>query len=189
MTKEEFQTLVSQTIDAKIIELISTKPDEPCINYTDSQSISLVVKNIFIKPLRVCPKEIEAVCNLSEAVLAPTKLEKIKKIKATVGLVGGVSGIGMIIGSVGVALGWGTSVIAGVTTFFSGVGLFGPIGLAVSGVSIVAIASYFTFSSDKATNHEKYVLTLKSSLSVAIDKIWDEHGKSVVSGISLTSSD
>ena len=56
-------------------------------------------------------------------------------------------------------------------------------------VGFVAIASYFTFSSDKATNHEKYVSTLKSSLSVAIDKIWDEHGKSVVSGISLTSSD
>jgi hypothetical protein len=188
MKKEEFRTLILQTIDAKIIELISTKPDEPCVNYTDAQSISLVVKNIFIKPLKICPKEIEAVCSLSEAVLAPTKRDKVILVKRAYGLAGGLTGFAMVISSIGLALGWGASVTASVGTFFAGTAVLGPIGLGLTGLGLTAIAAYFTFSSDSATNHERYIKSLKNGLSGAIDAIWDEHGNDISSGIVLTSS-
>ena len=109
-----------------------------------------------------CRGDVEVACTLSEAIVAPGRLERVKLLKAAVGIAGTGSGITLILVGIGHALGWGAGVIAAVIAWFTGHALLGPIGWIVCGVSLVAIAAYFAVATgNPATASQKAVDALK----------------------------
>ena len=177
MNKEKFTSHLESTVDAKVAEVLANKEDgKRHLGYMDAITISSAIRNVFRNKLSIVPSQIEASISLSEAVLAPSQAEREAKIKAVVGISGGAAGMGMIIGAIGAALGWGATLISTVTTFFVGSSLVGPIGLGIAGLAIAGIAAYFAFSSDEEANSERYMKCLKHSLKKAIPHLWAEHG-------------
>ncbi len=175
-----FKAALESTIDAKYAEIMRGKTDaDRFLTYIDGQILTASVRNAFKGTLRVTPPQVEAACNLSEAILAPSNDERQRLLKAAVGAGGGAAGIGMVIAGVGSALGWGASVFAGVSAFFTGAAVAGPIGWMVGGVTIAAMAAYFATTSDKHKDTERFLKALKSSSARAVDVIWPEHGESL----------
>lgn len=156
MNEEQFTSHLEGTVDAKIAEILATKEDgKKFLGYM----------------------QIEASISLSEAVLAPSQAEREERIKMVIGISGGAAGIGMIIGSIGAALGWGATLVTTATTFFVGSSLLGPIGLGVAGLAVAGIAAYFAFSRDDEANSECYMKCLKHSLKEAMPHVWAENGE------------
>lgn len=174
VNKDKFKGLLQTTIDVTINEIVSQKTSEnKALNYIDSKTISLKIRNLFNKELSYIPNEIETVCYLTEAILSPSVKEKIELIKKAVGVGGSLAGIGAIIAGIAAALGWGASVTTAVVTFFTGVAIAGPLAWVLGGVGIAVIAGYFALSNDDYKNDEKYRRALKESLNRAIDEIWE----------------
>lgn len=173
-----FNAALESTIDMKVAEILSSKEqDEQYLNYIDSQILTSSVKNVYKRVLGLTPPQIEAACYLCSAVLAPSSKEKQNLIKAAVGLAGGATGIGMIIGGIGSALGWGAGMIASLGAFFAGSSVAGPVGWVVAGVSLAATAGYFASTSNKETDTERFIKVLKSSTTKATEAIWSEFGE------------
>lgn len=165
-------------MDAKIAEILATKEGgKNFLGYMDAITMSTTIRNVFRSKLETIPPQIEASISLSEAVLAPSQAEREEKIKAVVGISGGAAGMGMIIGAIGAALGWGATLIASITTFFVGSSLLGPIGLGLAGLAVAGIAAYFAFSSNDEANSERYMKCLKHALKEAMPHVWAEHGE------------
>ena len=179
MKEEEFTSKLMSTINAKFAEIMAEKPaDAKSLNYLDALAISQSVRNVFINTkIHLVPNSFEATLNMCEAVMSPTKAEKIEKIKKAGGLLGGTTGIAMIITGIATALGWGASMVAAVTAFFVGVSLVPVIGWIVGGVSVAVIAGYFAFSgSDPIKNTESYMNALRDGLKKAMPEVWKEFG-------------
>jgi hypothetical protein len=175
-----FKAALESTIDAKYAEIMRGKTDtDRYLTYIDGQILTASVRNVFKGTLRVTPPQVEAACNLSDAILAPSNEERQRLLKTAVGAGGGAAGIGMVIAGVGSALGWGASVFAGVSAFFTGAAVAGPIGWMVGGVTLAAIAAYFATTSDKHKDTDRFLKVLKSSSARAVDAIWPEHGDSL----------
>ncbi len=174
INKDKFKGLLQTTIEVTINKIVSQKTSEnKALNYIDSKTISLTIRNLFNKELSYVPDEIETVCCLTEAILSPSLKIKIELLKKAVGVGGGLAGISAIITGIAGALGWGASVITSFTTFFTGVALAGPLAWVLGGVGIATIAGYFALSNDEYKNDEKYRKALKEALNSAIDNIWD----------------
>lgn len=174
--RTRFQSALDSTIDIKFAEIIKTKPEkENFLNFIDSQIMTASVRNVFKNALGAVPPQIEAACKLSEAILAPSALEREQLIKSAVGIGGGAAGVGMIIAGVGGALGWGAGVIASVSAFFVGTSLAGPAGWAIAGITLAGIAAYFATTSNQMKDTERFLNVLKSSCSRAVEAIWPEH--------------
>jgi len=177
---ERFKSALVSTIDLKFADLMSTKEgSEKYLSYVDSQLITAGVRNIFKSALTISPPQVEAACNLSEAILAPSAQEKQNLIKASVALSGGTAGMGMIIGGIAAALGWGASMAASAATVFTGASIAGPAGWIVGGVSLAAIAGYFASTSNKPMDTERFMKVLKSASSKAVDAIWPKYGEAL----------
>lgn len=175
-----FKSALESTIDAKYAEIMRGKTDvDRYLTYIDGQILTASVRNVFKGTLRVTPPQVEAACNLSDAILAPSNEERKRLLKAAVGTGGGVAGIGMVIAGVGSALGWGASVFASVSAFFTGAAVAGPMGWIVGGVTLAAMAAYFATTSDKHKDTDRFLKVLKSSSARAVDAIWPEHGESL----------
>ncbi len=176
----KFKAALESTIDLKFAELMQVKQSEDkFLSYIDAQILTASVRNIFKTPLKTTPPQVEAACGLSEAILAPSTQERKNLIKAAIGLAGGTAGIGLVIGGVGAALGWGAGILATVTAVFVGSSFTGPMGWALAGVSLAAIAGYFATTSNKQVDTERFLRVLKSSTSKAVDAIWPEHGETL----------
>lgn len=176
MTKEEFMTLLDRTIDVTINEIVSRKTlTAQTLNYIDAQTISMKVKNMFSSKLKIVPPQVEFACKMSEVILAPSTTEKAELLKNAYSLTSGLTGISAIIGGIGMALGWGASVITTVITFFTGAAVLGPLGLVVAGIGITTIAGYFALKKDDAINDENYRKTLKVTIKQAVDVLWDDY--------------
>ncbi|WP_051937883.1 tetratricopeptide repeat protein [Ferriphaselus sp. R-1] len=174
--REKFKAALESTIDAKFANIMSSKSgDDKFLTYFDAQILTTSVRNIFKNLLQIVPAQIEAALQLSEMVVAPTKLEKITHLKAAIGIGGAVTGIGLVLTGVGAALGWGASAVTAFTTFFTGAHLLGPLAWAASGVTLAGFAAYFATTSDKYKDSEKFIKVLKSSTSKGVDAIWDEY--------------
>ena len=187
---EKFKAALESTLDLKIAELLQVKSDTgKYLAYADAQILTATVNNIFKNTLAFTPPQITAACTLSSAILAPSAKEKQNLIKGAVGLAGGTAGIGMVIGGVGAALGWGASMVAGVTAVFAGSSIAGPVGWVVAGVSLAAVAGYFAVSSNNETNTERFINVLKSSTAKAVDAIWPEHGEELSKSMDDSCSD
>lgn len=171
-----FKVALVCTIDVKYAELMRGKGDaDKFLTYVDGQTLTVAVRNIFRSALNSIPPQIEAACNLSDAILSPTADERIHRLKAAIGIGGGAAGIGMIIAAVGSALGWGAGIVATVSAFFVGTSMAGPLGWGISGLAVAGIAAYFATSSNKNTDTERFLKVLKNSTSRAVDVIWPEH--------------
>lgn len=158
-------------------EILASKPDgEKYIVYADAQILTTSVHNIFRSALQHTPRQITAACDLSKAILAPSVKEKKNLIKAAVGVAGGTAGIGMVIGAIGVALGWGVGLTTTVATVFIASEFAGPIAWGVTGLGIAALAGYFASTSSHETDSERFIHVLTSSTEKAVETIWDKHG-------------
>ncbi|MFI3135360.1 MAG: hypothetical protein QX197_01140 [Methylococcaceae bacterium] len=173
----KFKDALNQIIFLKYSEILSAKSDEKkYLTYFEAQSVTICVRNIFKNALGFIPPQIEMACNLSDAILAPSRKEKNALIKKAYGLTGGLSGITMIITGIGTALGWGAGLITSVSAFFVGSSLLGPVGWIAGGIAIAVIAGYFSLTSDNEKDTERFINALKMSSSNAVDSIWDEYG-------------
>lgn len=177
---EKFKSVLDSTITVKIAEVMRSKSgSEQFISFFDAHVLNATVENIFKSALTVCPPQIKAACSLSSAVLAPSAKEKQKAVRGAVGIAGGTAGMGMVISSVGAALGWGAGLISTVTAAFVGTSLTGPIGWGISGLALAGIAGYFAFSGGPHKDSERYINTLKRSTAGAVNAIWVEHGEAL----------
>lgn len=184
--RDKFKAALGSMIDIKFADIMRSKKDvEAYLTYVDAQTMTATVRNIFKSALIVTPPQVDAACMLSEAVLAPTTAEKEKLIKASVGISGGTAGIGIVIGAIGSALGWGAPAYMGVVTFFKGAAIAGPIGWGVAGLSLAAIAGYFASTSNNQTDTERFLRVLKSSTARAVDAIWEQYEKELSKTITL----
>ncbi len=171
-----FKSALGSTIDAKFAEIMNGKVDpKKFLTYVDSQIMTATVRNVFKNAIETTPPQIEAACKMSEAILAPSALEREQLIKSAVGIGGGAAGIGMIIAGIGGALGWGAGVIASVSAFFVGTSLAGPAGWAIAGITLAGIATYFATTSNEAKDTERFMNVLKSSTDRAVEAIWPEY--------------
>ncbi len=176
-----FNAALGSTVDVKFAEIMNGKTDaNKFLTYVDSQILTATVRNVFKNALDVVPPQVEAACKMSEAILAPSALEREQLIKSAVGIGGGAAGIGMIIAGIGGALGWGAGVIASVSAFFVGTSLAGPAGWAIAGITLAGIAAYFATTSNEAKDTERFMNVLKSSTGRAVEAIWPEHETALV---------
>ena len=176
MNCDKYKAALESTIDLKFAEVMRSKTDpEKFLTYADAQILTASVRNIFKTALSFTPPQLEAACRLSEAILAPSAQERQNLIKAAIGLAGGTAGIGMVIGGVGAALGWGAGIVATVTAAFVGTSFAGPAGWIIAGVSLAAIAGYFATTSNKQTDTERFMNVLKTATARAVDAIWGQY--------------
>lgn len=176
VNRDKFKAALESTIDVKFADIMRTKKDtDAYLTYVDAQTMTASVRNIFKSALSITPPQVDAACMLSEAVLAPTAVEKQKLIRSSVGVSGGATGIGIVIGAIGSALGWGAPALMGAVTFFKGTAIAGPIGLGVAGLSLAAIAGYFASTSNNQTDTERFLRVLKSATARAVDTIWKQY--------------
>ena len=176
-----FNAALGSTIDVKFAEIMNGKADaNKFLTFVDSQILTATVRNVFKNALDAVPPQLEAACKLSEAILAPSALEREQLIKSAVGIGGGAAGIGMIITGIGGALGWGAGVIASVSAFFVGTSMAGPVGWAIAGITLAGIAAYFATTSNEAKDTERFMNVLKSSTSRAVEAIWPENETALV---------
>ena len=145
------------------------------ISYNDGKTIANKIRAVFAERIGYTPDEVNAACNFSLAFIAPSHIEKITLLKGVVAIAGTTGGLAAIIAGIGVAAGWGAGVVAAVTAWFCGAAIAGPIAWIASGVALVAIASYFYFSSSDATVAEQFEKTLIAGIDRAIDQIWESH--------------
>lgn len=176
-----FNAALGSTIDVKFAEIMTGKADaNKYLTFVDSQILTATVCNVFKNALDAVPPQVEAACKLSDAILAPSALERVQLIKSAVGIGGGAAGIGMILAGIGGALGWGAGIIASVSAFFVGTSLAGPAGCALAGITLVGIAAYFSITSNEAKDTERFMNVLKSSASRAVEAIWPENEAALV---------
>lgn len=172
-----FKAALESTVDVKYAEIMRGKTDaDRFLTYIDGQILTASVRNVFKGPLRVTPPQVEAACNLSDAVLAPSNEERQRLLKAAVGAGGGAAGIGMVIAGVSSALAVKASVLAAI---FGTASYTGPIGWGVGGLALAGIAAYFATTSDKHKDTERFLKVLKSSSARAVDAVWPEHGETL----------
>lgn len=176
-----FKAALGSTIDVKFAGIMSGKTDaHKFLTYVDSQILTATVRNVFKNAIETTPPQIEAACKMSEAILAPSAIEREQLIKSAVGIGGGAAGIGMIIAGVGSALGWGAGVIASISAFFVGTSVAGPAGWAIAGVTLAGIAAYFATTSNEARDTERFMNVLKSSTDSATEAVWPEYGTTLI---------
>jgi TPR repeat protein len=174
--RDRFKAALESTIGVKFADIMRGKTgDEVYLTYFDAKLLTASVRNIYRHSLRIIPGDVETALCLSEAVLAPSTLEKINRLKAAIGAGGAIAGISAVLAAVGLALGWGTGAIYAFTTFFTGVHLLGPLGLAASGLALAGFAAYFASTSNKQTDSERFIKVLTTSSLKAVDKIWEEY--------------
>lgn len=193
IARDKFKAALESTIDIRFSDIMRLKKEpEVYLTYIDAQILTASVRNVFKNALSTSPPQIEASLMLSEAVLAPSAKEKANLIKAAVGVGGGTAGIGIVIGAIGSALGWGTPAYMGVVTFFKGTAIAGPIGWGAAGLSLVAIAGYFASTSNNQTDTERFLRVLKGSTTRAVDAIWEQFesdlSKTVAQAVSADSN-
>lgn len=177
MTKKEFQAKIKYAVDQAIIKATQSKTDnERYLTYIDAINITSFIRRIFIVELGIVPTEIDNACDLSNAILAPSRVERERLIKNAKATSVGVTGFALIIASIASALGWGIGVQAAIVAWFVGSSILGPLGLAVAGISVSVIAGYFFISGSEAERAERYEKALKGSLKKAIDNIWKDFG-------------
>lgn len=177
VTPDVFRGRLLGMIDAKCAELMAAKPhDGKFLNYTDAAALTASVRNVFRNKVGRVPNQIEVALVLSEAVLAPSTLEKIDLLKKALGLAGGLAGLGMIIAGIGTALGWGAGVIALIKMWLLGAPFWGPLGWITGGAAVAAIAAYFALTNDAAKDSERFLNALKNGVGGAILPVWAECG-------------
>ena len=174
-----FRTKFLFAVDHAIDLRMANKPKGEFFSYEDAHDVCSRVRMFFTKALGFVPPEVEGSCLIGETLVAPTMLDKIDLLKKAVAVLGPVAGIGMIIGGVGMILGWGAGVIAAITAYFTGISLTGPLALIFGGIGIATIATYFALKDDKSTYGAKFREIMRKSLADSIHLIWDRYASAL----------
>jgi hypothetical protein len=181
-----FISALMNHFDKKYVEILERKQEKKWLEYLDAQIISHTIKNIYLNALDCVPKQVDAMLMMSEATLAPTKIERMKLIKGAISVGGGAGGIGLIVYSVVTAMGIGVGVAtpglwATIQAFFVGTAaVSGPIGWIVAGIAggtaLAVFAGYFAFSGSPLEDTERYCKVLKAGIKSTTEAIWPEYG-------------
>ena len=123
-SKQALKNRICGAISEKCTELTN---QTGTISYNDGKNIVHFVHMVFLEYINFVPKQIVAACDLSLAFIAPSMKEKKKLLKRVGTTMGGLGGLAAIITGIGIALGWGTGVVAAIIAWFTGVSLLGPI--------------------------------------------------------------
>jgi len=115
---------------------------------------------------------------MAQATMEPDKARKEELIKKAAAMGGGATGIGMVLTSIGMALGCGQGVIQGLIAFFVGSSMAGPIVLGFGGVTLAVIAGWLLFSKDDPkARAERATKALLEGVDAAIEQLWDKYGE------------
>lgn len=173
----DLKITMSRVITVHKTKLLEKKAvDAQYLNYSDFIEICDAVKCAWRELMNEdeVPRTIEGVCCLTLAAVSPELKEKAKLIAQAYAALAGVGGITAIIAAIGLALGWGSGVIATVTAFFCGGPLLGPLGLLAGGALLLAIAAYFVIESqNEAVIAEKAEKILRDGLDKALENLWE----------------
>ena len=183
--KEEYMITVQTKLNAYITHefntIMSQKENGEDFSFTDGETITNVVSGFFLNKLGLIPKEVKFACDMSLVVLNPSMKGKINLLKTILGTIGGVTGIGVLVGAIGTALGWGAGVIATIQAFFVSTSLLGPIAWGAGGSALAGIATYFAFHKESnSVIANKFLQVLKKQTEKAIELIWKEYGGKLV---------
>lgn len=183
--KEEYMITVQTKLNAYISHefntIMSQKENGEDFSFTDGETITNVVSGFFLNKLGLIPKEIKFACDMSLVVLNPSMKGKINLLKSVLGTIGGVTGIGVLIGAIGTALGWGAGVVATIQAYFVSTSLLGPIAWGAGGIALAGIATYFAFHKESnSVIANKFLQVLKKQTEKAIELIWKEYGGKLV---------
>lgn len=174
--KEIFKSRLKMAISNSCKELTSK---EHKISYNEGKNITNQVRNVFIGYIGFTPKEIDGACDMALIFIAPSMKEKKLLIKKIVAGVGSTAALAAIITGVGLALGWGTGIVAAVIAYFTGISLLGPVAWISAGAIIAVLAGYFYFSSTDESEAEQFEKALTGGVEKAIDEIWNQYGERI----------
>ena len=174
-----FRTKFLFAVDHAIDLRMASKVNGEFFSYEDAHDVCSRVRIFFTKAIGLVPPEIEGSCLICETLVAPTMIEKMALLKKSVAILGPCAGVAMIIGGVGLILGWGAGVIAAITAWFVGTSLTGPLALIFGGIGIATIATYFAFTDDRATHGTKFRELMRKSLTDSIHLDWDKYGSAL----------
>lgn len=185
---ENFDERMS-TVQVKLVASISNEFDNIMshkdkgedFTFADGQTVTNVVSGFFLKKLDVIPKEVKFACDMSLVVLDPSIKGKINLLKSVLSTAGGVAGIGILIGAIGTALGWGASTVSALTAIFVSTSLTGPIAWGAGGIALAGIAAYFAFHKESNSMvANKFLNALKKQTEKAIELLWEKYGDKLV---------
>ncbi len=177
--KENFKRDLVHTIDCCFCNEMKKSSDGK-LSYAGAQNILANVRIVFKERTGVIPAEVEKACLLSEAIVAPSQINKIRLLKTAGAIGGSVAGIVTIIAQIGIILGWGKGVIAAVTAFFIGTSFTAQYIATGIAAAVTGLAIYFMVSGNDAERSEKFLKALKGSCCAAVDSMWDEYGSKLV---------
>ena len=170
--QDKFIACLSQSI-----KIMCSRLKEPngSISYENAKLVVADVQQAFLRAIGTVPGNIQTACNLALAPVAPSAQERAKLIKDAISTLSGVAGIAAMIAGIGLALGWGTGVIAAVVSWFTGAALLGPIAWGAVGVSLTVLAGYFVFK-DSSVKFDAFENSLINGISPVIRDIWEQYG-------------
>ena len=176
LTCTDLQTKYASLIRKSVTTIMERKSQGDVFTLSDGEKIVTALLSVVKKDYNKIPPELKVACDLSLAIIAPSTLEKTRYIKSAVGVAGGVAGIGSVLGALSMVMGWGAGVLAAIKAFFIGVSLTGPIALAVGGLTIAGIATYFAFAKDdNATLAQKFSEALVKQTEKAVESTWNQY--------------
>ena len=176
ITCSDLQTKYASIIRKSFTTIMDNKSQNDVFTLSDGENIVTALLAVVKKDYNKIPPEIKVACDLSLAIIAPSTLEKTRYIKSAVGVAGGMAGIGSVLGALSMVMGWGAGVLAAIKAFFIGVSLTGPIALAVGGLTIAGIATYFAFKKeDDATRAQKFKEALIKQTEKAVETTWNQY--------------
>lgn len=173
-----FQSEIVQFITAAYKSICEKKKAEnSSFEYSDAQYITSAVKKVFTDKCGELPNLIDAACNISLAVIAPDKKEKIRLLKLASSGVGTVAGVGLILGSVLTVIGAASAHVSWWAALWGAsatIPVVGPAIGAAGGVTLLGVASYFIFHKEsKEKIAEKFFNSLIKSISKAVEQLWE----------------
>jgi hypothetical protein len=110
--------------------------------------------------------------------MEPGESERKRLVQEASALGGGAAGMGMVIGGVGMALGWGQGLIQSVIVLIMGGPVLWPVLLVLGGLTLGGVAAKLYFSKETpAETAARAAKALLGGVNKAIEELWDEYGE------------
>ncbi len=176
--RERFEKRVEHIIDSAKLEAASREGRTGIMTREDFDSLKENVYMAFERRIGFKPAQVQAACLMAEAVMEPSNAKRKRMIKEAAAIGGGASGMCMVIGGVGMSLGWGQGLIHTVTAFFVGGPVFGPLALLAGGLTLAAVAAHMYFSKETpAETADRAVNVLRKGVKGATEALWPDYGQ------------
>ena len=179
MTTSQIQTRMDMYITQHSKELIAKKPKgKQFLEASDIDELGVMIRSFWSQHCDELPAEFDSVISFACAAVERDKMKKLEYIRKALSTALAAGGIAAIISAVGLALGWGASLISSIVAFFAGISITGPIALAVIGGVATIIAGYMAFSTDEEEGaSEKALKILREGIHDILPDVWSKYGK------------